>query len=301
MSKKPSTTRIGAFVLGAIALAVVVIAVFGSGDLFKKKDQYVIYFRGSAAGLSRGSPVKLRGVEIGEVTEIRALFLADWEFCVEVKIEADSEAVDNLSGSQEDMPHSEEIGALIIRGLRAQLQTQSMVLGLKYVKLDLFPETPPILMGLQPEYIEIPSIPTTEEELVNKLRRSMEQLEQVPLAEISQAVLKMAGSIDRLANSEELTGAIVAFNETMDETRVLLRKMDTNLGPLVSDLSRASNALEATLVSADTLLVHINSVTGENQEQLYSTFAELSETAKSLRLLLDYLQRHPDAIMWGKD
>lgn len=301
MSRTPSTTRIGAFILGAIALVVVVIAVFGSGQLFSKKDRYVIYFRGSTAGLNVGSAVKLRGVEIGEVTSIRALFLADWEFCVEVKVQTDSEAVENLSDSPEDMPHHEEIGALINRGLRAQLETQSMVLGLKYVKLDLFPETAPILMGLQPDFIEIPSIPTTEEELAKKLRRGMEQLEQVPVAEISRAVLDMIESVDNLANSDELAGAIIAFNETMDETRVLMRKIDTDIGPLAADLSRASNALEATLVSADTLLSYINNVTIENQQQFYSTFAELSETAKSLRLLLDYLQRHPDAIMWGKD
>ena len=89
MSKKASSTRIGAFVLGAVALVIVVIAVFGGGRIFAQKDYYVIFFRGSAVGLDVGSAVRLMGVDIGEVKKVTAVYADNWEFYVEVIIEVD--------------------------------------------------------------------------------------------------------------------------------------------------------------------------------------------------------------------
>ena len=71
MGKQTSKTAIGAFVIGAIVLTVVSVIVFGSGKLFSETIPVVFYFKGSVQGLSVGSPVKCRGVQIGEVTEIK--------------------------------------------------------------------------------------------------------------------------------------------------------------------------------------------------------------------------------------
>ena len=71
MGKKTSKTAIGAFVIGAIALTVMSVIVFGSGKLFSETIPVVFYFEGSVQGLSVGSPIKCKGVQIGEVTEIK--------------------------------------------------------------------------------------------------------------------------------------------------------------------------------------------------------------------------------------
>ena len=157
MSKKASSSKIGAFVIGAVVLITVVIAIFGTGRVFSQMDRYVVYFRDSAAGLDPGSPVKLKGVQIGEVTDVTAVFADNWEFYVEVVIEVDRDAVVNESGIEEGT-REEQITALIARGLRAQLETQSMVLGQKYVKLDLFPDSELRYQFLNQEYQEIDGI-----------------------------------------------------------------------------------------------------------------------------------------------
>ncbi len=76
MSKQANKTVIGGFVVGAVALAVVGIVIFGSGRFFAKTNRYVLYFEGSVKGLSVGAPVVFRGVKIGSVTDIRLVAIA---------------------------------------------------------------------------------------------------------------------------------------------------------------------------------------------------------------------------------
>src|SRR5215470_19720389 len=74
MGKRVNPTIIGAFVLGAIALGIVAVTIWGSGRLFQKAYNYVCYFPGSVNGLNLGAPVKFRGVQVGNVTDIRLIY-----------------------------------------------------------------------------------------------------------------------------------------------------------------------------------------------------------------------------------
>ncbi len=300
MSKKASSSKIGAFVIGAVVLITVVIAIFGTGRVFSQMDRYVVYFRGSVAGLSQGSPVKLKGVQVGEVTDVTAVFADNWEFYVEVIIEVDRDAVVNESGMENVTPE-EEITALIARGLRAQLETQSMVLGQKYVKLDLFPDSELRYQFLNQEYPEIPSIPTVGEQIGLTLNRLVDKIDDVPIAELSQTTLSAIQGIDSLVHSPELWATIAAAERAFNETAVILADIDEQFGPMSADVAEVSAAMTRALAAADTLLATLRGVTVENQADVYMTVKELSETARSLRNLLDYLQRHPDAMIWGKD
>ena len=88
-----NTKLIGAFIVGAVALVIIVFLVFGSGKLFTKTYEYVVYFRGSVNGLDLGAPVKLRGVTVGSVSQIIPLYYPNGDFAVEVKIKTESSIV----------------------------------------------------------------------------------------------------------------------------------------------------------------------------------------------------------------
>jgi len=300
MSKKASSTRIGAFVVGAIVLITVVIAVFGSGQFFLDMERYVIYFHGSASGLDVGSPVRLKGVDLGEVKEVTAVFAEDWAFYVEVIIEVDTDAVVNLSGIEETTPEA-TVTALIARGLRAQLDTQSMVLGQKYIRMDLFPESELRYQFLNNKYPEIPSISTFEEQIGQTFERLVRQIEDVPIAEISHVLLSAIQGIDSLVNSPEVYGMIAELEVTLGETTSLLKEINGEIRPLTANANEVMGAMTVAITAADTLLGSLQTVASENQVELHMTLKELKEAARALRNLLDYLEQHPDAAIWGKD
>ena len=70
MARRANPKAVGVFILGALALAVTAVVALGSGRLFQKSNQYVLFFAGNVNGLRVGAPVKFKGVEVGSVTNV---------------------------------------------------------------------------------------------------------------------------------------------------------------------------------------------------------------------------------------
>ena len=146
MNKKMSPAVIGAFVLGAVALVVIAILVFGSGRLFRQTRNFVLYFDNSVNGLRVGAPVKLKGVEIGSVKDIRILVgqgTASDKIPVVIEIDLKKLTRRGAAVAAETTVDPEAMQKVIVdRGLRGQLDMESLVTGLLYVALDFFPGSP---------------------------------------------------------------------------------------------------------------------------------------------------------------
>ena len=150
MAKKANPAVIGGFVVGAAALLVVGVLVFGSGKLWKATRPWVSYFPGSVKGLQVGAPVTFRGVKIGQVTSIKAVLNVRDEpltILTPVYWEYDTDMVETVGISRAELNKMAAAGRpvdqlLIKRGLRAQLQLQSFVTGQKFIQIDFHPDTP---------------------------------------------------------------------------------------------------------------------------------------------------------------
>src|SRR5690349_5924191 len=145
MNKKISPALIGAFVIGALALIVIAIVVFGSGRLFRQTRDFVLYFDNSVNGLRIGAPVKIKGVEVGSVKDIRLQLERTEEPKIPVIIEIDLEKFTSRGATiaaQTAMDRQALQRVIVERGLRGQLEMESLVTGLLYVSLDFFPGTP---------------------------------------------------------------------------------------------------------------------------------------------------------------
>src|SRR5260221_8187589 len=144
MGKKINPTLIGLFVVGAIAVAVGGVIVFGSGQYFKHTEKFVMFFPGSVNGLSIGAPVKFKGVDIGSVTDIRLVMHrdqdVDQQLTIPVYVETNPSKI-SVDGTRLEMTDPKNLALLIEHGLRAQLQSQSLVTGMLFVQIDFFPET----------------------------------------------------------------------------------------------------------------------------------------------------------------
>lgn len=313
MGKKPNPTVIGAFVLGAAALAVIGVLVFGSGQYFKHTEHYVMFFPGSVNGLSVGAAVKFKGVDIGTVTDIRLVFepqQPEHEVVIPVYVETDPSRI-FLDDKPMEMGDPERMRNLIARGLRAQLQAQSLVTGLLFVQVDFFPGTPVTYILPQPSKpTEIPTVPTTLEQAQTAAREIINELRSIKFGPMVQQASEALMGINHLVNSDAIKTAVDALPATVNnvnETIVSLRKLSGDLNARVAPLS---SRLEGTLNGADQTLTGLRQTVDTARlliepgspldHDLRKTLNDVSNAARAMAQLADYLERNPTALLYGK-
>ena len=280
---------IGLFVLGAIALVVVAIVTLGSGKLFKRTTTAVCYFEGSVGGLNEGAPVVFRGVKIGTVKDIAFRFdpqKALVTIPVFIELEQRRKGV-----TKEEIV--ETYKQLIDRGLKAQLEMQSIVTGQMQVALDFYPDKPAKFKGTDPEYFEIPTVQSPLQELGKKL-------EKIPIDEIFQQVLVAVKGIEKVINSPEIPETIHSINEAVKEikplaanleeavkdVRKLVQNVDGKVGPLASSIEGTVNDYGKLARDAsnkiDTLSLGLNDTIKEIQKAVSSIEKTLGEAQLTL-------------------
>jgi paraquat-inducible protein B len=291
---------IGAFTLGAIALIVVVFLVFGSGNFFKDKSKYVIYFRGSVDGLNTGAPVKIRGVQIGSVTDINPMMHENGDFLIEVIIETVGGTFrDAMSGDVLEKRHT-GIRDMVKQGLRAQLQSQSFIISQKMIVVDYFPETPIVYGGYNNEYSEIPSITARGEEFEKSLESVVKGIGKIPFADISQSALSTFNGIDTFFRTMKLQPVFDNLSKNADAIGVLASRVDSIGMTISTGVNLTTNAATTSLKHFDDLMKRWEDLSTENQYLLKEGIEQLSSAARSLKGLADYLQQHPSDILYGK-
>lgn len=228
MIKKTNKKIIGAFMVGAVALLIAAIIIFGSGALFKQADKYVLFFDGSVKGLSSGAPVIFRGVKIGNVTEISPIYDPKTKkVLIGVVIEVELSRVEGFP---------ERIGypnykILVGRGLRAGLEVQNFITGQLMIGFDFYPDEPVKMYEVVKNYPELPTLPVSPV--------IFDAMNQLPIKEIADNLKQAVAGINNLINS----GGSYGLNNMLQE---------------------------------------------------------VSEAARSLRFLVEYLEKHPESLLKGK-
>jgi paraquat-inducible protein B len=295
MSKQASKTAIGMFVVGAVALAVAAIIVFGSGKLFSPKDTYVAYFRGSVKGLNVGAPVVFRGVRIGQVIKIQ--LYGDWrkmDVIIPVLMQIDRESFKVIG--ERPVSDKAHFQALIDTGLRAQLQTQSLVTGQLMINIDFEPDTPVRLMGQKgidygENVLEVPTIETS----FQKIEKTFEE---VPIEELVMSIKNSLEGIERMVNSPEIPKGLRYLRQTLKDFRNLVRRVDEKIDPLFADFDQTLNQAQTLLQNVDRqvdpLMGSIKGASDDTRELINNVNkrvrpmqADLLKTTKSLRAALE--------------
>jgi paraquat-inducible protein B len=332
MSKQANPTLIGAFVLGAIALAVITTLLLAGGSWFGKRQQHVLYFEGAAQGLQVGAPVVFLGVKVGTVKEIQlGLDEKSRHFLVPVMIEIEPHAVRTRGVEAVDLRDRATVRQLVARGLRGRLRMQSLLTGQLYVDLDFYPDKPPHFAALDPDLSEIPTIRTAVEELTTKLEGFAMDKFLADVAAISSAVNKfmsapatqelpqrldatlrhiesLAARLDAQSKPilKDVNQNLVEMHKALEGAQTALAKIETAAdrvasvaspdSKMVSNLSRASDELAKAASSLHSLTAQ-DSATVQNMN---TALKEISRAADALRLLAETLEQQPDAIYRGK-
>src|SRR5580700_1479711 len=137
MSQKANPTLIGAFVFGAIVIAIGAIVFFGSANLFSKKQLYETYFNQSVNGLGIGSNVKYKGVTVGKVTRVQLKFQGvDEAPVVRVLYEINTDNLLNKYGLAINLSDRKTHDRAVANGFRAKLDFESLLSGQLFIALD---------------------------------------------------------------------------------------------------------------------------------------------------------------------
>ena len=301
MSRRANPSVIGAFVLGAVALGVAAVLVFGSGRFFEQRQPFVLYFDSSVKGLEVGSPVIFQGVEVGSVKSISAVVDRVTEtVAVPVYVELVSGRVQVIG------ERGGPIGGVnmeIERGLRARLKSLSLITGKLYVDLDYYPDKPAVFKHLDPDTPEIPTIPSELEELRATAHEFIKELRKLPLSELIDKLASAASGIDELVNKPELDHAIDELDGALTEMRGTLAKLNARVDPLADSAVGALDELRTALEKVDGAVADVKGLVEPGSPvpyQLIAALEEVERAARSVRVLADGLSQQPDSIIFGK-
>jgi len=252
MSRKANPALVGAFVVGAVVVAIAALVLFGAADLWRDKLRAVLYFEGSVRGLNVGSSVVFRGVQVGRVVEIR-LFMdpESAEALIPVVVELDPGVVEPTRAGSEHLEPEENLALLIERGLKGRLETQSLLTGLLVVELDLYPKEPARFVGFDQRYPEIPTLPTVLQVLTK-------ELESLDVSKLAEDVSSTLDGISRLVNSPELKAAVTGLKDTLAHYDELAERVEAEVRRLADAYTglaeRIDGRVDPTVDGVDALL-----------------------------------------------
>ncbi len=308
MSHAVSARLIGLFTLGAMILATALILTFGGGNAFSKIPRYVVYFEGSVNGLNNGAAVKLKGVTIGRVNEVLVQYDAEHNrVLTPVIAEIDLKKVMETHGHDDKHDHP-DLKALIDRGLRARLSLTSLVTNQLYVEIDFMPDRPLKLMGSEAlDLPEIPAVPSSKDDIEKTVQHLSHEVQDLPLKETVDATLGAIRHLDKLLTKPETSASVDNLNQTLIDLQRLLKRLDgmtQDSQVLVKQLNQEIPPLLSTatdtLKEAKSALSSVAALT-EPDAELQRTLHDLSDAAKAIRRLADAIERHPDALLIGRD
>jgi paraquat-inducible protein B len=306
--RRANPAVIGAFVVGAVALAAIVVVVWGSGRFFRHTQSLVCYFSGSVNGLNVGAPVKFRGVQIGSVTDMRFRLTTPAaatpeDFRIPVWFEVDNKQLSELRGRPVRLDR-ERLDQLIAQGLRAQLQTESFVTGVLYVGLDFFPGSPITMVhGDHPDIFEIPTMPTALERASQTITKLATRIENLDIEGLVHSVTEAVDGVNALVRSPEVGRTITAAREALVSIRDVGDALQPGVGPMMKSLDAASAGARVSLQNLDATLADLRSLIdtqGPLTVELTQTLIDLGEAARSVRDLASYLDRQPNALLTGR-
>jgi paraquat-inducible protein B len=260
-------------------------AAIGEAEL-TEKHPFLLHFEGSVRGLEIGSPVEMRGIRIGSVTDIEIVFDEKSPIpTIPVTIVIEPERISGAGGKRAFKDLYEAARRAVKNGLRAQLKTGSLLTGQLFVDLDYYPNAPPAELVMVGKYPEVPTIPTELAAITKSVNHVLEKIASLPLDQVVADLRNMVRSTERLINSPDV-------RQTMES----LREAAVTSEGAVKQLELTLKQAESTLASADTLIGPKSQLRYDAVEMM----KELRGAARSLRVLTDYLERHPEALIQGK-
>jgi paraquat-inducible protein B len=276
----------------------------------------VVFLPGAANGLKEGSPVTMRGVQIGQVKDVELFFTGKGhQVGIMVVIQVRRGSIKTLAGVARvaSLSDAEVVRQQVAEGLRAELKSSSPIAGQKSIELDFHPEREARFAGIEAPYPEVPTAATGLERLNEKIEETLNKISDVPIEELVTQLRHTLESAQGLLDSGDLRGAVANLRTAMATANQTLKRVDGTMGNvdgLLADtrttLAAANDTLKSLQSSGDNINRTLATVdrnverTAETQLEAAQALDEMRELMKSLRFLVDTLQQQPEALLQGK-
>lgn len=257
---------------------------------FTTRVPFVAYFETAVRGLVAGAPVEFYGIQIGQVTDVALEFdPARASARVRVSLEVQPERI--VSTYEAERTDVLEISRrLIQRGMRAQLRTANYLTGQLVLALDFVAdpsETQAADIRREGDAIVLPTQGGGLDNILAAAGDIAAKLDRLPLDQIGQNLnetLRQAGG-------------------ALGSVQALARDLNENLSPTLRQLPDLASGLQDTLTRANRTIASFDGSYGRNstiQRDLARAIDQFSDAARSIRLLADFLDRHPEALVRGR-
>ena len=260
--------------------------------------RFVLYFTESVQGLEVGAPVTLFGLPVGEVTEVGLTFdpatlvfgpRANITFFLERVIEQlssqEKAAAETMAGQSAEARLQLVRRAVEEDGLRAQLRSGNLLTGQLYVAFEYFPKAPKPKIDWSRDPLELPVVPGGAADIESKLDSILTKLDNMPIDAIG----------------ADLGKALATLDETLKDANRLVKQVDADTVP---ELKTTLVELRRMMATADRVLKDTDAtLLGKDapvQQELSDALQEVTRAARSVRVLTDELERHPEALIGGK-
>jgi paraquat-inducible protein B len=275
LAKRTNPTLVGAFVLAAFALVIAALLFLGGGDWFTEKRRFVIYFENAIKGLTIGAPVTFKGVPIGRVTGLQVHYIKETGQ-TEIPVLIDIDPTKMITADQDDGAPARLLAQMISQGLRAQINPESLITNQQVVQLDFFPGSTARMVPSKLPFPQIPSIPSTFDQLQASLGNTAQSLPELAAA-ATLAMNQLSATLSP-ANQQKLSHIL----DNVDQVTGNLAAHSSELGKILGSLQEASAQLAHLLQTLDATMA-------DNRQPIGDAIANLTTTTQSVRRLSDDL------------
>jgi paraquat-inducible protein B len=272
-------------------------------DMFATSIPYVSYFQSSIRGLSEGSEVHMFGTRLGAVTSVELVrdprperagaMAARVAYVLQPERGLRTRDWAALGGAG--------MRTLVERQMRVVLETSNFLTGQKVLSLRYVPGAAIEPITTEESALVLPSVTLGLDELTASASEIANALNRIPFREIGENLNRTLASVERLVGAPEVGSVILSLDATFKDLHDLVRRVQAGVTPALARLPGISERLEHAVEQADAVFGRSgygpSSTTQRNLEHMMD---QVGDAARSIRLLADYLNRHPESVISGR-
>ncbi len=269
---------------------------------YQRNIPIVTYFQSSVSGLARGSAVDVFGIQIGTVTDVHLIMEPGGKnIRARVAFELQPERVFSQNELDRENNAREVTDTLVRRGMRAVLESSNFVTGQKDIALEFVPNATPAVVGQEGDALVMPSQGGGLDNITSSLSDIASKLDTIPFDEIGKNLNGALASLNQTIGGPDMRNALQKLSATMTDAQHLVHNADKGMEPVLKKLPQISADLQQAVARADAALGEGGyGGNSDFQRNLSNLLDQVNDAARSIRLLVDFLDRHPEALIRGR-